>query len=179
MERRMTGFTLAELLAVLAVLAITLTLGMPAFAGLQRRARVASVHHLLTTSLAGARLAAVKLGQPVTICPSSDGRRCRNDLVWDDGWILYRDPGRDEQPASAATILQRVEAIAPSLALRGTAGRRRVRFHPSGWASGSNISLRLCARQRRVLLGKVIVNNAGRPRSERYPDADRPCPYAL
>lgn len=178
-DRISRGFTLVELMAALAVAAILLTVAVPTFAELQRRARVASARHLLTASLAGARLAAVKLGAPVTVCPSSDGRRCRDDLVWEHGWIIYRDPEVEDQPPSAAAILQRIDAIASTLALRGTSGRRRVRFQPTGWAYGSNISLRLCSRPRGSLLGKVIVNNAGRPRSEHYTDPDEPCPYAL
>ena len=170
------GFTLIELMATLAVLAILLTLGVPAFAGLRQRAGTANAFHLLTTSLAIARLTAVQRGVPITVCPSRDGLQCRNDVVWDDGWIVYADPTRATQPATTDAVLQRIDSIGPGLALRSTVGRTRVRFTPRGWASGSNLSARLCSTKDRKHLGSVIVNNAGRPRSERYPE--KPCPYS-
>ena len=175
MKHNKSGFTLIELMATLAVLAVLLMLGVPAFAGLRQRAGAANAHHLLTTSLAMARLAAVQRGEPVSVCPSSDGLRCRNDVVWDEGWIVFADPTRAAQPALADAVLQRIDPIGPGLALRSTAGRVRVRFSPSGWSSGSNLSIRLCSTKDPLHLGSVIVNNAGRPRSERY--EKKACPY--
>lgn len=170
------GFTLIELMTTLAVLAILLTLGVPAFASLRQQAGTANAFHLLTTSLAIARLTAVQRGMPISVCPSRDGLRCRNDVVWDDGWIVFADPARATQPATADAVLQRIDSIGPGLALRSTVGRTRVRFNARGWSSGSNLSVRLCSMQDRQHLGSVIVNNAGRPRSERYSEKD--CPYA-
>lgn len=177
MKQATAGITLIELLVTLGLLAIVLTMGVPAFASLQRDARVANVHHLLTSSLALARITAVSRGKPVTVCPSSNGTNCRTDTVWEDGWIVFIDPLRTGNPASEAAIVQRLDPIGPGLALRSTAARRRVRFSPSGWSSGSNLSVRLCSAKDQRHLGSVIVNNAGRPRSERYQQV--PCPYAL
>lgn len=176
-RRASRGFTLAELMVTLAVLAVTVTMGVPAFAGVVQRAREANAYHLLTASLASARLAAVKTGAPVTVCPSNDGATCRRDLVWEGGWIVYSDPARSEQPANAAAVLQRIEGIGAGVALRSTRGRHRVRFTPDGWSYGSNLSIRLCREDGARLLGKVVVNNAGRPRSERA-EAGTDCPYA-
>lgn len=173
------GFTLVELMATLAVLAISLGLAVPAFTGLQRRVRAADAYSELTTSLAAARLLAVRLRQPVSICPSRDGRRCLDSVVWSDGWIIYADPDRNRQPAGPSAVLHRGEPIEAALALRSTSGRKLVRFLPTGWASGSNLSVRLCSRASGRLLGKVIVNNAGRPRTEHLEDDGTACPYAI
>jgi type IV fimbrial biogenesis protein FimT len=170
------GFTLIELLTTLAVLAVTLTIGVPAFAGLQQRARAANAYHLLTGSLAIARLGAVKRGEPVSVCPSSDGRACRGDTAWSGGWIVFSDPGDTGQPADDAAVLQYIDGVGTSLALRSTQGRTQVRFRPDGFAYGSNLSIRLCTREPARLLGKVVVNNGGRARSERYSEP-MPCPY--
>ncbi len=178
MKQEARGFTLIELMTTLAVLVITLTVGVPAFTDLQQRARAANAYHLLTGSLAIARLSAVKHGHPVSVCPSSDGLKCRDDVVWDEGWIVFADPDRADQPASAGAVLQRIEGVGAGLALRSTQGRTQVRFTLDGWAYGSNLSIRLCAREPARLLGKVVVNNGGRPRSERY-DKAKPCPYLL
>lgn len=165
---RPQGLTLVELVSTLAVLVTLLTVGVPAFAGLQQRIRVATTFHLLSTSLASARIAAVKHGGAVAVCPSSDGRTCHGQPVWDDGWILFRDPANVGQPLAADDVLQVFDGVRGGLALRSTRGRVRVRFTPDGWAYGSNISIRLCdVRGERRHLGSVVVNNAGRTRSER------------
>lgn len=175
---RHAGFTLIELVVALLVLAIALGLAVPSFIGLLERGRAQGVFHGLTASLAGARLAAVQLGRPVTVCPTLDGRHCRRDLVWDDGWITYIDDGRSDHPASAGAVIRHDGPSGLHIAVRGSSGRHRVRFQPSGWASGANISLRVCSRQASKLLGVVVVNNAGRPRSERQDAPENSCPYA-
>lgn len=170
------GLTLVELLATLAIVAIILSAALPSFASLVRRSNEAATYHLLRTSLAFARLRAVKDNAPVTLCPSTDGRNCRVDSVWSDGWIMYRDPGREEQPHTPAAVIRHVDDVAPGLLIRSTTGRRRIRFLPGGWAYGSNLTIRVCEGVSGDLLGSVIVNNAGRPRTERYPAGVR-CPF--
>lgn len=175
--RTNAGFTLIELIASLAVLAATLTMAIPAMHLLRESSQAVSAMHQLTAALASARIEAVRRNQPVSVCPSSDGMRCRGDHLWDDGWLVFRDPDRAGQPHDAAAILQTFPAIGSHVRLRATVGRPLVRFTPDGWSAGSNLSLRLCVgRAEPALFGAVVVNNAGRPRSER-PSAPRPCPF--
>ncbi len=170
------GFTLLELLVTLAVLAITLGIGFPALGSVVERTRIANTYHVLTASLMAARAAAITRGEPVTVCPSLDGARCRHDQVWEDGWIIFADPRRTGEPADATSIMRRIDALNGHFSLRSTPGRQRVRYLPSGRAYGSNVSLRLCAREDERLIGKVVVNNAGRARSQRS-SGRRACPY--
>ena len=160
------GFTLVELLAVLAILAIILA-STPALARMIRQAQVQASFHALSSSLALARISAVSRGHPVTLCPSRDGAHCTGGTVWSGGWIVYRDAGRRSQPASPEDIVETVSAVRGGIIIRTSPGRLRIRYHPSGWASGSNLSLTLCAASGTELAGKVVVNNAGRPRIER------------
>ena len=170
------GFTLIELMVTLAVLVVALGIGFPALASLIERTRVTNTYHLLTASLMAARTAAVTRSEPVTVCPSSDGARCRGDQVWEDGWIIFIDPERSGQPSGTASVLRRIDAINGNFSLRTTSGRQRVRYLPSGRAYGSNVSLRLCGQDDEQLIGKVIVNNAGRARTQRANEYE-PCPY--
>lgn len=173
------GFTLAELLVVVAVLAILLAAGLPSLRAAREHQAELGAFHGVTTVLMAARMAAIQRGRPVTVCPSRDGRRCRDDQVWDEGWLVFADPGRNAQPASPGDILWH-EARRPGLvAIRATPGRPRVRYQPSGFSGGSNASLRLCLRSGRHL-GNVVVNQGGRARSERLPARPpRPCPFEI
>jgi type IV fimbrial biogenesis protein FimT len=178
MARRNNGFTLLDLMAAVLITGVALGLALPSFAALLERNRALAVFHELGAALAGARMAAVQLGRPVTVCPSQDGLRCRRDLVWEDGWMTYIDADRSDQPRSADAVIRHVQPSGQGIAVRSSIGRHRIRFQPSGWASGANISLRICSRSAQRLLGTVVVNNAGRPRSERREAPAGSCPHA-
>jgi type IV fimbrial biogenesis protein FimT len=175
MPRKEAGFSLIELAVTVAIAAIILAIALPAFGAILQRSRAQSAFGLLTLAFASARLESVKTGNPVTVCPSSDGLSCRGDDVWTDGWIIYEDAGRDLQPGGNAAVLQRFDAVGKGLRLRSSAGRTRVRFFPSGWAYGSNVSVRLCGDD--GYLGAVIVNIAGRARTERQRGGHIRCPF--
>jgi len=178
MAGRHEGFTLVELVATVAVLVVVLGLALPSFRAFRERNEALATFHSLTVALARARLAAIQRGGPVTVCPSRDGQACRADLVWDDGWLVFADPGRQPQPADAGDILWVEPRVAGQVTVRGTVGRHRVRYQASGMAGGNNASLRLCSRDGRHL-GNVVVNLAGRARGEWLSDDPAPpCPYA-
>ena len=174
MRRNAHGFTLMELMATVAVLAIVLGIGGPALRSVHERAAVWRALHLTTAALATARIEAVRRNRPVSVCPSADGRSCRSDLTWDAGALVFIDGSRTGQPGSPEDVLQVVDSNGDGLSMRATAGRRLVRFSPSGWSAGSNVTLRLCTRTGHHV-AQIVVNNAGRVRSERL--ETRPCPY--
>lgn len=178
MRAQRRGFTLVELVLVLLVLSVLLAVAAPSLSVLRERMAALRAFHALTTGLAQARMAAVAQGRPVTVCPSADGRRCRGDLVWDEGWLVYRDPARSPQPLREEDVLWS-DALAPGpVAIRATLGRHRVRYQPTGMSGGNNASLRLCSRKRSVHLGSVVVNIAGRVRHARVSRTEPPpCPY--
>ena len=164
--RTMAGLTLLELVVTVAVVVVTVTIAVPSFQGVVERTRTATVYHQLTASLMLARSAAVTRREPVAVCPSADGVRCRKDLVWEGGWIVFPDPLRNGQPTDPADVLRRADPIGGGLQVRTSRGRPLVRYLPNGKASGSNLSLRVC-RGEDQLLARVVVNNVGRTRTER------------
>lgn len=171
-----TGFTLPELVVTLAVLAILAGLAAPALGQLQRRMRAVTALHAATTSFAAARMAAVSRGLPVSVCPSRDGHACRRDLVWEDGWIVFVDPARKGIPSSPAHVLEQLAPRMDGLALRSTVGRHVVRFQPSGFSYGANLTLRLCGRRAKDEIAQVVLNNGGRTRILR-PKRPTTCSY--
>lgn len=178
MRSSQRGFTLVELLMVLLVTAVLLAVAAPSLASLRERMATLEAFHALTAALAQARMSAIERGHPVTVCPSGDGQHCRTDLVWDEGWMVYRDPSRQPQPARPEDVLWVEARSAGPVAIRGTVGRHRVRYQPSGMSGGSNASLRFCSRRHAVHLGSVVVNIAGRARHARVSRTEPPpCPF--
>lgn len=173
--RNQHGLTLVELVMTVTIAAVGLALALPAFDSVQQRTRAATARHSITTALMTARSSAVMRRQPVTACPSADGVRCSGDRDWSQGWIVYHDPNRQPQPPSSAHVLRRFDSLSPSLSMTSSAGRTLVRYQRDGRASGTNVSLRLCSSRDRQLLATVVVNNAGRARSETSRPGT-PCP---
>ena len=170
------GFSLTELAVAVAIAGTTMALALPSFTQLRRQSESRSASHLLTVSLATARLSAVSLNRPVAVCAATAGGACRGDGIWDDGWLGYRDDLRAGQPQTPAAVIQHVGAsqVAAGMRVRSSVHRSQARFLPDGRSSGSNLSIVVCHPDARVPALRVIVNNAGRVRSERLPDAHRP-----
>lgn len=172
------GVSLIELMVSLAILSLLLAAGLPAAASVVERVRVINTFNALTTSLMAARLAAVARGAPVTVCPSADGRHCRNAPFWEDGWLVYFDPERRDHPVDSSAILQHVPDPAPGMVIRSTVGRQRVRYQPTGWAGGNNLTISICVGRPPRHAGDIVVNLSGRPRTRRLESPSAPCPMA-
>lgn len=175
-HRRISGFTLIEAVAALAVTTALLTLGVPAMAEFVHDQRTRSTAHLLHASLASARVHAITLGTSVSVCPAANGT-CAGNGDWSEGWIVFRDTGRTGAPVSEDDVLHRVQPSARpgSLVVAGTAGRRLVRFLPDGRAAGTNASITVCSRHPRVAASQVVVSNVGRIRNHSLPTGPAAC----
>lgn len=85
------GFTLVELMVALAVLAILLTIGIPGFQSVFAQNRATSSANQILASLQFARSEAIRLGEQVDLCPSTDGEGCTGGSDWSDGWVVLID----------------------------------------------------------------------------------------
>jgi type IV fimbrial biogenesis protein FimT len=158
-----------ELMAGLALAAVLMTQALPSFSGLSERAQVRTTVQELVTTFSRARTEAIMRHHQTTVCPLPEERalRCAENSTWEHGWMVYFDYDRNDERSNAEPVLSVFDAIdALNMQLRSTVGRPRVRFLPNGLASGSNATLRLCVPDRPELGRAVVVNNAGRVRSE-------------
>lgn len=102
--RRACGFTLVEMLAVLAVSTILVALALPSFRGTMARARAADTAAALQASLELARSEAIRMNLPVTVCRSANafattptcstgasGNYTATD--WAIGWVVFAKTG--------------------------------------------------------------------------------------
>lgn len=175
MNHSFAGFSLIESLTVLAVSSLLLGAAMSGFAGVTDRNRVAAEHNRLTATFNLARTIALTRRQRTVVCPSGDGRICRRDGVWEDGWIVFGDADGDRLLDPSEDAL-RQETASVDLRIRGSVARGLVVFLPNGSARGSNQTLRLCDSEGAPLAG-LVLNNGGRSRkaSPREARALTPC----
>lgn len=167
------GFTLIEMIVTMSLVAVLAALAVPSFQALSKRSRVDSTLHLLTAHFASARIAAITHNIPVVICPSRGDGACRQDGDWSDHWLTFRDPDGNRQPDETIDLYRNDPAPrSPRLRILSTAGRRQLRYLPTGYSSGSNLTLRVCYDGE--VSGLVVVNNAGRVRTAR-PSEPEPC----
>lgn len=169
--KQQTGFSLIELTATVAILVVLTGIAAPSMTKAIKNSNTHDRVFTLTASLSSARMAAIQRRTAVTVCPSADGLTCRSDANWSNGWIVYADPNRDTQPASASAVLHHIQQHTKSIQVYSSTGRQRVRFQPSGMAGGNNLTLRVCD-QTGTPLAAVVVNNAGRVRSQRVNDPE-------
>ncbi|HEU0277420.1 MAG TPA: GspH/FimT family pseudopilin [Rhodanobacteraceae bacterium] len=163
-SRTAAGMTLVELVTVIAIAAIVLMLGAPAFGKLKAQVQTRTAEGQVTRALQHARHAAIMRGTRVLMCPSVDGKSCTSGFAWHSGWIIALDADHDGKPDTGTPVLAMTGAVASNLRLITSVGREKIVFHPDGSAPGSNTTFTIC-QGTQALGATVIVSNVGRVRS--------------
>lgn len=133
--RRSLGFTLVELMAVLAIAAVLMGAGVPSLAQLVRSVKLTSATNDLFGSLLLARSEAAKRHARVVVCRSFDGATCAPSGGWEQGWIVFHDANNDGLRQSGELLISRMQALPSDLRLFGNLNvSRYVSFAPTGEA---------------------------------------------
>jgi type IV fimbrial biogenesis protein FimT len=110
------GFSLIELLFVLAVVAIALGVGVPAFSTLFANNRMTGATNDLVSSLYAARSEAIKRQVTVTLCPTVEGDGpCLPGGSLASGWTVFVDRYGDAAISADDVVVQRHAALPPDL----------------------------------------------------------------
>ncbi|TLZ13468.1 MAG: prepilin-type N-terminal cleavage/methylation domain-containing protein [Gammaproteobacteria bacterium] len=91
--RRHGGFSITELMVVVAIVAILLGIGAPSYRYITNSYRMSAEVNGLLGDLQYARAEAIREGQTVTACVSSDGASCTRGADWANGWIVFSAGG--------------------------------------------------------------------------------------
>lgn len=137
-HRRQKGFTLIELLVAMAVAAVLLAVGVPSFQSAIVSNRLTSATNDLVGTLAQARSEAIKRGERITVCISSNGTSCAASGGWQQGWITFVDTTRSGTAAAVdtgETVLAVTQRASSSTQIQGsTAVEQYVSFSSDGTA---------------------------------------------
>lgn len=163
------GFTLVELLVVLAVGAILLAIAIPSYAFLVNSSRLAAVTNDLVTALHLARSEAIKRRMRVTVCKTSNAMAdtpvCDTTASWQQGWLVFVDGGTKGVIDSGDALLRVQDSLSAAVTITTSNFSSFVSYLPSGKSQGpnelANGALRVCVASARR---DIIINNTGRIR---------------
>ncbi len=135
---RAAGFTLLELLITMAVATILLTIAIPSFQYVTNSNRVAGEVNGFVGDLQFARSEAIKEGQYVSVCASSDQQTCSSSPDWQNGWIVFVNPGNSPTVTPGVSVLPllRLQAAFSGTDTFVSDGISIVTFNRDGYAGG-------------------------------------------
>ncbi|MGB7451893.1 MAG: GspH/FimT family pseudopilin [Lysobacterales bacterium] len=165
-KEQLKGFTALELIITMAIVAILLTTGVPAFKNYSWNLRMKTAMDVLQTDLNLARGRAVSHNIQTIICPATDGSGCSGQSAWQAGWIVFSDLNGDRHKQEGEPLLKHNGSV-DLLNISSSNSRRNLRFYPNGSAPGSNASIVFCDQRGAAEAGKITVSNSGRIRMQR------------
>ena len=147
---RSQGFTLIELMVVLALVAIIATFAVPSFQSAMARQKVNIAASDLLVSATQARSEAIKNNHQAIVQPIS----AQSD--WSQGWRIYVDMDNSKTYTEGDLLVTTVPAAASSIGLyeAPTLNPNLIGFDANGFALGSNAG--------RVVFSSSILGNGYR-----------------
>ncbi len=160
-SNRRAGFTLIEMMIVLAVVAVLVGMVSVSVSSVTNASRSASAKASLVASLMRARSMAATGNVDVVLCPSLDAKTCASGYHWENGWIAFAaiSPGSDR--TGDDPVLAQQGNLRPNVHLVTTSGRTRIRFQPSGGNAGSNVTFTFCDGRGPKAATAYAMSNAG------------------
>lgn len=158
------GFTLVELLITIAIMVLTLFIGIPSFQEFIQDGRLATQANEFVTDLNLTRSEAIKRGSPVTLCKrNSAGTDCDSSAAWLSGWIIFTDDNSNGAVDVGESILRIHDTLTGLTNLNFT--RNRVTYDASGFAAGYTGTLSFCDSRGVNSAKGLVLANTGRVRA--------------
>lgn len=178
---RLRGFTLIELMTVIAIAAILMTVAAPSFIEFQRNSALTSTTNTLTAALNSARSEAMKHGSFAMVVP-------RVGTDWASGWRVFVDKNLDQVFDAGDQLVLEQDALPVFLTITGNGAAADaspyVLYNGSGYSrtrNGGFGALTFSIRRNDVSANRaddqtrrLVVSRTGRVRSCR-PVVDKTC----
>ncbi len=166
---RNTGFTLVELMVVLAVFAVLSAVAVPGLGRMAAEQRVITSTNMLLSALHLARSEAVRRNQRVTLCPSTNGAQCTPGVGYDAGWIVFAGPAAGAGLGSGGEVIRQQAAMRQGLWATGNGSMAQyVSYLPSGQTRqlGGALQMGRITICHEEIGRSIIISRVGRPRVE-------------
>ena len=165
------GFTLVELMVVVAVVAILQSLAAPAFSDMVSSVKQTTAINSLFSSLILARSEAIKRNSRAVLCKSANGTTCTTTGGWEQGWIVFHDANNNADLDTGEAILSREQAQSKLIRLTGNSPvANYVSYTPMGTTSYTSGAfqagtLTVCTESATPVNAlQIVISSAGRPR---------------
>lgn len=162
MQATRRGFTLYELLLTLGLVALLVSLGIPAFGSMIAKNRQAVELNALFHAFHLARKESVVHRKVVSLCPSADGLSCLPGKDWSPGWIVFRNDDRDSPPqVDPGEQLVQAHRVADTVHISANRSGFTLRATVKRATNGTLV---VCDARRRTRPKALVVSYTGRPR---------------
>ncbi|WP_108944269.1 GspH/FimT family pseudopilin [Shewanella halifaxensis] len=160
MQRKSVGFTVVEIIIVMAVTMILISMSLPSLKAFYAHARSDSSIRKIQQSIQLARNYAVAYGVRVTVCPLQNNV-CISS--WQDNITVFSDSADTNRLDATDQIILTLSPF--STKDHVSYNKIAIRFQPDGLASGTNGTLRYCPdSQNNQYSRAIIVSQSGRIR---------------
>jgi type IV fimbrial biogenesis protein FimT len=129
---------MVEMVMVMTIVAILLAISIPSYKYVTNANRIAAEINGLLGDLQYARAEAIKEGQTVTVCVSTDNVTCAaGNVNWQNGWIVFADVNGDQKFTAGQDTLLRVQTVFASTdTFVANNALSAVTFNREGFATG-------------------------------------------
>ena len=130
------GFTIIELMTAVALLAVLVVIGVPAFNSTISSNEAVAKSNSFLSALKLARTEATKRRQNIIVCASNNQTDCVSNN-WSDGWIVFVDADNDSLFDAGETIIDTYDLPAGFTITRAAAGPDQIQFAATGLSDSS------------------------------------------
>ncbi len=156
-----SGFTLIELMVVLAVVGFIVAAATPSMLSILASNRVAISANEIVSALNLAKSEAIRTNQTVTLCKSSNDITCTEESQWNEGWLIINN--------EADHIIRTHSEVDEQLGFNFRTANA-IEFKPNGF---SNINGRFCFKNNYdESNSRAVIIFRGRIRTEKRDAAD-------
>lgn len=160
--KRITGFTLIELMITLTILSVVMLIGIPSLKNFIKNDRLVTQINTLVGHLAYARSEAALRHQSVVVCASSTQTSCSTNN-WASGWIIFVDSDSNTDFSAGEDMLRVVDELSGGNTLTSTVGSS-VTYDKRGFAPNSVGSFTLCDDRGDAHMKSITISTTGRVR---------------
>ncbi len=136
------GFTLFEILIVLAVTAILMSLATPSFYAFSAQSKSKATVQKLSGLVRLARNKAVNHQSSILLCPSENGLVCGQN--WQEGVLIFEDKNNDKQLNNTETLVHFQSPLIDHGSIRWSALHNYLSFSGEGISGNSAGSFIYC-----------------------------------
>lgn len=165
LKQHQTGITALELMVTMTVVAILLTVGVPAFKNYSWNLRMKTAMDSLRTDMNLARGHAISHNIQTIICPATSSDDCSGNSAWQHGWIVFTDLNGDRSKQDGEPLRKHSGPV-EMVDISSSQSRNNLRFYPNGSAPGSNLSILFCDQRGAGHAAIIAVSNTGRIRTQ-------------